>query len=111
MAKEFNSDAELAPKSKVQLFNLSRRSAEMSKIMRVNAETATTLKYVNDLGPKAMRSKTPIVKRRRTKGEAPPSTAADWRKRPVYKSGDGEVSQMQRLNSDHSHLKTFGFPT
>ncbi len=82
--------------------------------MRVNIKTPThqhPIDFKNDKGNASVRSKTPIVKRQREKHEAMPLTSSVWTP-GFYRTGDGEVRQIQRPGSEVAHkLPSLGYAT
>ena len=82
--------------------------------MRENKPTPTHLHpmdYFNDKANASVRSKTPIIKRKRSTYEALPPTSTIWTK-GSYKTGDGEVRQAQRPGSELAYtLPSRGYRT
>lgn len=83
--------------------------------MRVNEklpEQTFKLPARCDRAAKQVRGKGFSGKRERPEGEAlPPHPDLTWRKRPAYRTGDGEIPVYIRPGSDHSHIKSFGSKT
>lgn len=86
----------------------------MINIMRVNIKTPThqhPVDFRNDRANANVRSKTPIVKRQRGSNEALPLASTVWTQ-GSYRTGDGEVRQVQRPGSEYaSTLPSRGYRT
>jgi hypothetical protein len=82
--------------------------------MRVNTTTPAhqhPIDFRNDRANANVRSKTPIVPRQREKHEALPLTSSVWTN-GSYRTGDGEVRQIQRPGSEVAHkLPSKGYAT
>lgn len=73
--------------------------------MRVNKQTPThqhPIDFRNDRANVSVRSKTPIVKRKRENNEALPLASTVWTK-GSYRTGDGETRQGQRPGSERAY--------
>lgn len=107
--------AKLAPESKYQLHGLSHKSTEAQtlRILRINAHSLDNhLPMLSDLANKSVRSKTPIVARRKQPGEAHTRTITNAHEtKYAYRTGDGELGQLYGRRpgaNDHQKFKSYG---